>query len=251
MDKGTDLGCLKRGALALLGAETVAHEVAEVAGVGVVHTAGRHGQFLSVESLHRSGGQFSLGHGAGTLHGIQYAVAVSTVAEILPQALVLCRQTQGRTLQPQAIFAILAAHTQLREQPHHALHHEGGPQLRSGAVAAAPADMQVVGGLGEAGIDILQLVVQWIEGGVGQGQVTLTHQIAGFFIQNSALRLNAGQHRVIGAQQEHGTDAVTIVAGDLTDLHLIQRGRNGTHTVAAQYQTQQTGKLLAAHLLAA
>ena len=56
---------------------------------------------------------------------------------------------------------------------------------------------------------------------------------------------------VIGTQQKQTLNTVPVVAGDLADLHLIQRGRDRTHAVLGQHQTQQTGELLAVHFAVA
>ena len=69
-----------------------------------------------------------------------------------------------------------------------------------------------------------------------------------FLIQNAAAGIDTWQHMVIGPQQKQALYPVAVVAGDLTDLHLIQRGGNRAHTVLRQHQSQELGKLLAGQL---
>ena len=108
--------------------------------------------------------------------------------------------------------------------------------------------MQVLRGLGKAGVDVLQLVIQRVEGGVGQGDIPLGQRLPVVAVQHAAVPVDLGQQVVVGAQQEQDADAVAVVAGDLADLHLIQRGGDGAHAVLGQHQPQQAGEFLAVQL---
>ena len=53
---------------------------------------------------------------------------------------------------------------------------------------------------------------------------------------------------VVGPQQKQPLHRVPVVAGQLADLHLIQRRRDGPHAVLGQHQPQKPGKFLAGEL---
>ena len=49
---------------------------------------------------------------------------------------------------------------------------------------------------------------------------------------------------VVGPHEEQHLHPVSVVAGDLSDLDLVQRHRDGAHVVLGQHQLEQPGKLL-------
>ena len=131
------------------------------------------------------------------------------------------------------------------KQQRRALHHKGGPQLRAGHIGNGPADVQPLRRLDKAGVNILQFVVQRVKGGVRQGDLPLLQGLPVIAVQNAAVPVDPGQQMVVGPQQEQHPDTVAVIAGDLADLHLIQRGGNGAHAVLGQHQAQQSGKFRA------
>lgn len=62
----------------------------------------------------------------------------------------------------------------------------------------------------------LQLVIQRVEGGVGQGDIPLSQRLPVVAVQHAAVLVDLGQQVVVGAQQEQDADAVAVVAGDLS-----------------------------------
>ena len=131
------------------------------------------------------------------------------------------------------------------KQQRRALHHKGGPQLRAGHIGNGPADVQPLRRLDKAGVNILQFVVQRVKGGVRQGDLPLLQGLPVIAVQNAAVPVDPGQQMVVGPQQKQHPDTVAVIAGDLADLHLIQRGGNGTYAVLGQHQAQQSGKFRA------
>ena len=205
-------------------------------------------QGAAIQGLHRRAGQPSPAQGPAPVHGVQHPVIVSPPAEILPQGGVLSRQLQGRGGEPAPVAAVLPGHPQPGKQLFHPLHHKGGAQLAAVDVPHRPADGEPVRGLGQAGVNILQFVVQRVEAGVRQQNFPLLQGGPVLRIQQAVAAGGHGQHMVVGSQQEQALHPVPVVAGDLADLHLVQGGRDGAHAVLGQHQPQEPGELLAGQL---
>ena len=248
VQEGAHLRGLEPGLLPLPGPQAVFHEIAEMAGLHPVDTAGGHGDGAAVQGLHRLRREPSPLHPLGAGHGGKSRRVPGLSLEIPPQGFVLPGGAQGRGRQRHAVGAVLPLYLQPREQQPHPLHHEGGPQLRTGHIGDGPRDMHLLRGLGKAGVDILQFVVQRVKGGVRQGDVPLRQRLPVVAVQHAAVLLDLGQQVVVGSQQKQYPHPVAVVAGDLADLHLIQRGGDGTHAVLGQHQPQQSGELLAVQL---
>ena len=103
--------------------------------------------------------------------------------------------------------------------------------------------MQQLRGPGKRGVNILQLLIQLVKGGVCQGQVMLSEKGPVPAVQNAPRLIHPGQQMVVAAQQEQRPDGAPVSPGHLADLHLIQRGRNGAHAVLGEYQTQHPAEL--------
>ena len=179
---------------------------------------------------------------AGPFHGGQRRRIPGLLLKIAPQRLVRSGGAQGRGRKRQTVGPVLVPHLHPGKQQRRALHHKGGPQLRAGHIGNGPADVQPLRRLDKAGVNILQFVVQRVKGGVRQGDLPLLQGLPVIAVQNAAVPVDPGQQMVVGPQQKQHPDTVAVIAGDLADLHLIQRGGNGAHAVLGQHQTQQSGK---------
>ena len=104
--------------------------------------------------------------------------------------------------------------------------------------------MQQLRGPGEGGIDVLQLLVQLVKGGVRQGQVMLLKKSSVPAVQNAPRLIHPGQQMVIASQKKQCPDGAPVSPGHLADLHLVQGGRDGTHAVLGEHQTQHPAELL-------
>ena len=174
MDERSHLRRFKAGAGALLGAQTVLHEVPEMAAFQPVDTGGRHGDTPPVQRLHRLPRELAPSHGPSLLHPREQRL-LPVLGEVLPQraARLLTCQRQRRRRQLTPVAAVLPVDGHLRKQPRDARHHEGGQQLAAHPVRYRPRHRQRRRGLGEAGIDILQFRAERVKGGVGQQDAPL------------------------------------------------------------------------------
>ena len=201
-----------------------------------------------IQGLHRLRRQPPPAQGAAPVHGIQHPVIAAPLPEIPLQCPVAAGQLQSRGRQHPPVGPVLPQDVQIRKQLLHPLHHEGGPQLSAADVPHRPADGKPLRGLGQARVNILQLVVQRVKHGVRQQDLPLLQGLPVLRVQQAVAAGRHRQHVVVGPQQEQAPYPVPVVAGDLADLHLVQGGRNGTHAVLGQHQPQQPRELLTRQL---
>ena len=138
VQEGAHLRSLKARLLPLPGPQAVFHEIAEMAGLHPVDTAGGHGDEAAVQRLHRLRREPSPLHPPCTGHGGKGRRVLGLPLEIPPQGFILPGGAQSRGRQRHAVGAVLPLYLQLREQQPHPLHHEGGPQLRAGHIGDRP-----------------------------------------------------------------------------------------------------------------
>ena len=249
VEERADLRRFKFCRFPLPGPEAILHEISEMAGLDLVQPGGRHGHRTAVQAAHRLRRQPSPAHSPGRRHAIQHCT-LPVFPEIAPQRTLRAasRQRQRRSGQLTAVAAGLLLHLYRREQLPYALHHKGRQQSRSRLVPGGPRHRQALRGLGQRGVDVLQLAAQVVEIRVRQGDALLLQKLPLLAVQNARVGRHRGQHAVVGPQQEQVLHRVAVVPGQRGDLHLVQRSRDGGHGVLAQRQPQQPRELLAVQL---
>ena len=95
----------------------------------------------------------------------------------------LSRQCQRCRRQSAAVRAVFPLYFHLREQLADTLYHKGRQQFRPRLIAGAPGHGQCLRWLGQGGIDILQLIAQRVERGVGQQYPLLLQKLTLLFVQ--------------------------------------------------------------------
>ena len=248
VQKRPDLRGLEARRAPLLGPQAVLHKVAEVALPHPVHPGCGHPHPGAVQGLHRRRGQPSPPQLSGPLHGRQRPGVLLSPGKVPPQrAAHLLTGLLQRHRRGQQTHRLPLRH-QARKQPLQPPHHKGGPQLSAAVIRHRIAHRQMLRLLGQTGIDVLQFVVQRVKGRIRQQNVSLLQNLPLLRLQQAVARRRLGQHMVVGPQQKQPLHRVPVVAGQLADLHLIQRCRNGPHAVLGQHQPQKPGKFLAGEL---
>ena len=142
---------------------------------------------------------------------------------------------------------MLPLHPHRREQGQQPVHHEGGPQLRSGDVRRRIADHQSLRGLGQGGVEVLELDAHLLHAAGGQTDAPLGQLLPVVVVEDAAALAHGRQHVVVGPQEEQVLVRVAVVPGDLGDGHLVQRHRDGAHAVLAGHLPQQAAELVGLH----
>ena len=248
VEEGSHLGCIKARRGPLLCPQSVLHEIGKVARIDFIDAAGGHTVALAVKALHRLGREFAPGHGCRPLHAADLVGVPLMLGKILPEGAlpVTARyfQSGDRRTGPIGIIPLIRRLRHSGQQGTDALHHKGGAQRIAHQVRAGPGNHQPVGGLRQRGVEILQFNMEQFHAAGSQFDALLQKLGAVLPAEKARIRRHRGQHMVVGAQKEHTFDLMTVVAGDLGDLHLIQRHGDGTHIVLGEKQLQQTDKFL-------
>ena len=223
-------------------------EVGEVAGVDLVDAAGAHAVAAAIEALHGRRGEASPVHGRRPVHGLQGGAPPGVRREVAPEgsAPLAARQLQGGQGGPQAVGPVPQVHAlpDGGEQGLDPAHHEGGAQGGAVQVRRRPGDHQAVRGLGQGGVEVLQLDVEQVQAAGGQLNALPAQLLPVLPVQEALAGLDRREHVVVGPQEEENLDPVAVVAGNLGCLDLVQRHGDGAHVVLGQHQLQEPGELL-------
>ena len=222
-----------------------------MAGIHPLQTGGRHGDALTVKGAHRLGRQCAAANGRCPLHGRHGFPKAFLLLEIRPErtAPFFARRFQRGDLRRQAVgtAAVTAFHRHRGEQAAQALHHKGRPQLAAGHIRRRIADPQAIRGLGQRRIEALEFDVHTIRAAGRQFDLHLCQGIAVILVENAAALARIGDNMIVDAQQKQVAHGMSVIAGDLADIHLIQRGGDGAHAVLGQHLAEQADELVRSH----
>ena len=247
VNERADFGGIKACCTALLRLQTVLHKVSEMAALQLIHTGCRHTDALTVQYAHRLGRQFSASNILRAVHRIQHIVIFTRCRKLLPQLTVniLTCQCQRRLRYLQAEASVLLLHLDGGKQLFDAVDHKRGIQLAAVQIRNRPADPQLLCRLGDAGINVLQFLIQRVKGSVREQNIPLLQGNTLFLIQNATACVDGRQHVIVSAQQKEVLHTVSVIAGDLADLHLIQRSGDRADAVLGQHKAQKPREFLA------
>ena len=221
-----------------------------MAGVDLVNAAGGHAVAAAVEGLHCRRGETAPAHLGGPVHGRQGPLPPLRPGEVLPQrpAPLPAGQLQGRNRGGEAARPFVRYLLHAGQQGPDPPGHKGGAQRGSGEVRRRPADVEPLGGLGQGGVEVLQLHVEQVHARRGQLDALFPQPVPVLPAQKARAGLDGGQHVVVAPHEEQVLHPLPVVAGDLGCLDLVQGHGDGAHVVLGQHQLQEPGKLLPVQL---
>ena len=248
VDKGADLRRVEARSCALLRAQTVLHEVGEMAAPRLVHARGAERDTAPVERVDGLTREPSARIVRSVAHGGKRLGAAAAPLQITPRfpADVFARVVERTALRCKAVclVGILRFDLYRRAKRLHAPDDKAGAQLGARVIKARIRDVEPVGRLGERGVEILQLQPELRHTVGRKAHVERLERRAVLVLQNAAAAAHSGQHMVVRTHQKQHAHGVAVVARHFSQTHPVKRDRDRADRILREHKAHEPRELL-------